>query len=104
MPRPSNVPRGKKKNPPTSEPTPTEPTATPVVPTPTPDGYKIYVIIVFNGACFKKYTDVSLVIDASTTMLEEDEHGRLKIESAKDAARAFVNQLLKFDARIIAPE
>jgi [NiFe] hydrogenase large subunit len=33
MPRPSNVPRGKKKNPPTSEPTPTEPTTPPEEPT-----------------------------------------------------------------------
>jgi Mg-chelatase subunit ChlD len=68
-------------------------TRTSVTPVATPDGYSIYVIIVFNSACFKRYTDVSLVIDASTTMSEPSENGRIKLEEAKDAARAFVEQL-----------
>jgi Mg-chelatase subunit ChlD len=77
----------------TPSPSPVPPTPTIVTPQPTPDLYTIYVIIVFNSACFKRHTDVTLVIDASTTMLEQDERGRRKIESAKDAARSFVNQL-----------
>lgn len=76
------------------------PTATEVPPTPTtappsatPDRYTIYVIIVFNGACFQRYTDVTLVVDASTTMLEPTENGRIKLDEAKDAARAFLQRL-----------
>lgn len=86
----------------TGSPTPVTPTlatatatdsATTATPRPTPDLYTIYVIIVFNGACFQRYTDVSLVIDASTTMLEPSEAGRIKLDEAKDAARAFVDRL-----------
>jgi Mg-chelatase subunit ChlD len=77
----------------TATPTVGEGTPTPVGPSPTPDRYTIYVIIVFNGACFQRYTDVSLVIDASTTMLEPSENGRIKLDEAKDAARAFLAQL-----------
>jgi len=75
----------------TPEPEP-EPSAT-VTPHATPDRYTIYVIIVFNGACFQRYTDVALVIDASTTMLEPSEDGRIKLQEAKDAARVFLQRL-----------
>jgi uncharacterized protein YegL len=76
------------------------PTATPtpgitVTPPPsaTPGAYKIYVVILFNDHCFKRYTDVSLVIDASTTMLRKNEFGHIKLDAAKEAAHAFINQL-----------
>jgi len=70
---------------PTRTPTPTR-TATP---RPTP----IYVVIVFNDRCFAGHTDVVLVVDASTTMRRTLPDGRLKLEGAKDAARAFLEEL-----------
>jgi Mg-chelatase subunit ChlD len=68
------------------------PTVTPG-PSPTPGRHTIYVIIVFNDQCFQRYTDVVLVIDGSTTMLQRSEDGRLKLDAAKDAARAFLRRL-----------
>jgi Mg-chelatase subunit ChlD len=81
--------------------TPTVPTATATstappstTPTATPERYKIYVVIVYNNVCFKRYADVALVIDASTTMLRKDAGGETtKLEAARGAARAFLDQL-----------
>jgi Mg-chelatase subunit ChlD len=69
-----------------------QPTITPT-PTATRAWYKIYIPIVYNNACFKRYTDVALVIDASTTMLRKNEEGRLKLDAAKAAARQFLDHL-----------
>ncbi len=86
----------------TAIPTPTpRPTWTPVTPTvtttpsptATPERYSIYVIIVFNDQCFQRYTDVVLVIDASTTMLFQTPDGMLKLDAAKAAAHVFIKQL-----------
>ncbi len=75
----------------TPSPTPVPPTATD--PPPPPPKKPIYVPIVFNDKCLQQYTDVVLVIDASTTMRGRMSDGRLKLEGAKDAARAFLAQL-----------
>lgn len=89
---------------PSATPTPsatTAPSSTPTVPTvvlpptdtPTPDGHKIYLTIVFNDRCFKLYTDVVLVIDASTSMRERTDAGAQKLAAAKRAAKVFLDQL-----------
>lgn len=79
--------------PPTATVTPT-PTVPPTVPpTPTSRPGPIYVPIVFNNRCFDRHTDVVLIIDKSTTMRRKGADGRLKLEEAKDAARAFLQQL-----------
>lgn len=80
----------------TPDPTPTAPEPTVVLPpteTPTPDGYKIYLTILFNDRCFKLYTDVVLVIDASTSMRERTDLGVQKLAAAKRAAKVFLDQL-----------
>jgi Mg-chelatase subunit ChlD len=51
------------------------------------------VPIVFNEACVQVYTDVALVIDASTTMLQQTPGGRTKLAAAQEAAKAFVDSL-----------
>lgn len=88
--------------PPSPTPTPTvtltptlppSPTIPPPTVTPRPRPKPIYVPIVFNDRCFTRHTDVVLVIDASTTMRRVMPDGRLKLEAAKDAARAFLAQL-----------
>jgi Mg-chelatase subunit ChlD len=85
--------------PPTVTPTPSPtPTATTVPPTatdppPPPPKKPVYIPIVFNDKCFQQYTDVVLIIDASTTMKGRMSDGRLKLEGAKDAAKAFLAQL-----------
>ncbi|MFN8421935.1 MAG: VWA domain-containing protein [Anaerolineae bacterium] len=61
--------------------------------TPTPSGHKIYITIVFNDRCFKLYTDVVLVIDASTSMKERTDAGVQKLAAAKRAAKVFLDQL-----------
>lgn len=53
----------------------------------------MYVTILFNDKCFQRFTDTVLVIDASTTMLRPGEDGRTKLEAAKAAARAFMDEL-----------
>jgi Mg-chelatase subunit ChlD len=74
----------------TATPPPTD-TATPgPTPTATPTGYTIYLTVMFNDRCFKRYTDSILVIDASTTMLKPGDDGRSKLEAAKAAARRFI--------------
>lgn len=84
--------------PPTATGTPL-PSATPTVtPTPTdpPPPSKprpLYVPIVFNDKCIERHTDVILILDASTTMRGKMADGRIKLDGAKDAARAFIGQL-----------
>ncbi len=88
---------------PTLTPSPTI-TQTPVTPTPRstptpppsatpPDRYEIYLTILFNDDCFRRYADVVLVVDASTTMEFETPDGVLKLDAAKRAARAFLDRL-----------
>lgn len=79
--------------PPTITPTPTPIPPTPTDPPPPPPKKPVYIPIVFNGKCFQQYVDVVLIIDASTTMQGRMSDGRLKLEGAKDAARAFLAQL-----------
>jgi len=80
--------------PPTSPPTPASATPEPTrSPSPTPSVYRSFVPIVFNDYCLKVYTDVALVIDASTTMLFETDGGVKKIHAAKEAAKAFLHEL-----------
>lgn len=80
--------------PPTPEDTPTYVAPTPTaLPSATPEVWQLYVPIVFNDQCVQLYTDVVLVIDASTTMLRNTDAGRLKLQAAKDAARAFLDRL-----------
>ncbi len=91
-PPPTNTP------PPTHTPKPgVPPTATIPVPTSTrtavPERGRVFVPIVFNEACVQLYTDVSLVIDASTTMLVRTPGGRTKLAAAQEAAKAFVDSL-----------
>jgi Mg-chelatase subunit ChlD len=82
---------------PTRTVTPTRTPTTPVAYTPTasatPTGDTIYLTVLFNDKCFKRYTDTVLVIDASTTMLLTGNDGRLKLDAAKAAARAFFDEL-----------
>lgn len=75
----------------TPTPSPTATRTPPPTRTPTPE--PVYVPIVFNDRCFPKRTDVVLVIDTSTTMRRRMPDGRIKLEGAKDAARAFLDQL-----------
>ena len=71
------------------------PSVTPVPPsaTPTPDTWRIYLPIQYNDHCIRLYTDVALVIDASTTMLYTTDKGELKLHAAKEAAKAFLSTL-----------
>lgn len=71
---------------PTVTPTPTDPPP-PVKPRP------LFIPIVFNDKCIERHTDVILVLDASTTMRGRMADGRIKLDGAKDAARAFIGQL-----------
>lgn len=79
---------------PTPPPTASSTTAPSPTPTPTTPGrYEAYVPIVFNDHCFKLYTDVVLVIDASTTMNFPTDRGQRKLDAARDAAKAFLDLL-----------
>lgn len=75
--------------------TPEPPTQTPIPasPTPTPDAWRVYVPIMYNDHCIKLYSDVALVIDASTTMLFPTDSGEVKLHAAKEAAKAFLSTL-----------
>ncbi len=67
------------------------PTGTPSA---TPGNYTIYVVVVYNNVCFKRYADVALVIDASTTMRYKDPgSGATKLDAARLAASAFLDEL-----------
>jgi len=79
--------------PPTVTPLPTVTLTRTPRPTATSRPTPVYVPIVFNNRCFAKHTDVVLVIDTSTTMRRTMPDGRVKMEGAKDAARAFLEQL-----------
>jgi len=78
---------------PTSTPTPTL-TLTPTI-TPTPTPYRIYLPFAESGCIPKKrYIDVVLVLDRSTSMLRPVEEGGIaKNEAAIQAAAHFVGQL-----------
>ncbi len=80
---------------PTDTGTPEPPTTTPIPlsPTPTPDAWRVFVPIMYNDHCIKLYTDVALVIDASTTMLYTTDRGEQKLHAAKEAAKAFLETL-----------
>jgi len=71
---------------PTVTPTPTDPPP-PTKPRP------IFIPIVFNDKCIERHTDVVLILDDSTTMRGRMADGRIKLDGAKDAARAFIDQL-----------
>ena len=47
----------------------------------------------YNDHCIKLYSDVALVIDASTTMLFPTDSGEVKLHAAKEAAKAFLSTL-----------
>jgi subtilisin family serine protease len=71
----------------------------PPPPTPVPPSvrkYTAYLPIALSGQqCppTNVFTDIALIVDASTTMLERDPSGRTKHELSVDAARAFVDGL-----------
>ncbi|MFN2251769.1 MAG: vWA domain-containing protein, partial [Anaerolineae bacterium] len=83
----------------TSTPTPTvtsSPTATYTPsPTPTPIPSPVYLPVALRERCSpeKRRTDVALVIDASTSMLQTTRAGRSKLVAAVAAAREFLDQL-----------
>ncbi|MFN2250981.1 MAG: VWA domain-containing protein [Anaerolineae bacterium] len=84
---------------PTRTPTTTRtPTATPTVtpsPTPTRVPEPIYLPLLVGDRCDPTYqhVDVVLVIDASTTMLEDTRAGRPKIDAAREAASLFIDHM-----------
>ena len=83
--------------PPTSTPTPT-PSPSPTItrtPTATRTPAPIYLPILLREACTpdQQRTDVVLVVDASTSMLEPTAAGRTKLEAATEAAGLFLDQL-----------
>jgi DNA-binding beta-propeller fold protein YncE/Mg-chelatase subunit ChlD len=90
---------------PTATPTPTRiPSATPtatatltptVEPTPTPEPQALYLPLLLHERCQPELrrTDVVLVLDASTSMLDASRSGRSKIDAARAAASLFLDQL-----------
>jgi Mg-chelatase subunit ChlD len=91
----------------TATPGPT-PTWTPVAtatPTPTRRPQPLYLPLTLREQCVpdQKRIDVALVIDASTSMLDETSTGRIKIAAAKEAATGFLDDLNAGDqAAIVA--
>ncbi len=79
----------------TAIPTPTAtPTAT-VTPTPAPIPQPVYLPLALKEGCAigQRRMDVALVIDASTSMLENTQEGRSKLAVAVEAVRLFLDGL-----------
>jgi uncharacterized protein YegL len=83
----------------TREPPTASPTAQPPTPTPSPTATRaprpVYLPLALRERCVpgQKRMDVVLVIDASTSMLQETVAGRSKLAAAQAAAGAFVGEL-----------
>jgi Mg-chelatase subunit ChlD len=80
---------------PTASPSRT-PTAVPIVSTPTRETRPaIYLPMTLNESCIKELrrVDVVMILDASTSMLDPTSAGRSKLDAAREAALALVDEL-----------
>jgi hypothetical protein len=79
---------------PTPTPTPTITATPPPTPTPTqtPRPRPIYLPLLLNEECplFVEHADIALVIDASTSMLENTATGQSKLDATRDAIDTFL--------------
>jgi Mg-chelatase subunit ChlD len=103
-PLPTNTPLPTPTPPATRIPT-IAPTPTPLPPTATPEPTKVplplYLPIMINELCVpaRTHTDVALVMDLSSSMLERGEDGRPKVEALQEAALRFLDGMhLQMDA------